>query len=108
MVEGASCCRHGPPGPALPSCGLALAEAERYLPSLIDEVEEIVEELGLSKEEFTVRMTGCPNGCARPYMSDIGLVGRTLGKYNLVQDFKAPTIKPLNYEDNKWISELTV
>ena len=69
--------------PALPSCGLALAEAERYLPSLIDQVEEIVEELGLGKEEFTVRMTGCPNGCARPYMSDIGLVGRTLGKYNL-------------------------
>ena len=69
--------------PALPSCGLALAEAERYLPNLIDEVEEIVEELGLGKEEFTVRMTGCPNGCARPYMSDIGLVGRTLGKYNL-------------------------
>ena len=69
--------------PALPSCGLALSEAERYLPSLIDQIEEIVEELGLGKEEFAVRMTGCPNGCARPYMADIGLVGRTLGKYNL-------------------------
>ncbi len=69
--------------PALPTCGLALAEAERYLPSMIDEVEQIVAELGLSNEQFTVRMTGCPNGCARPYVSDIGLVGRTLGKYTL-------------------------
>jgi len=69
--------------PALPTCGLALAEAERFLPNLIDQVEEIVAELGLAQEEFSVRMTGCPNGCARPYMADIGLVGRTLGKYNI-------------------------
>ena len=69
--------------PALPTCGLALAEAERYLPSLIDEVEPIVAELGLDSEAFTIRMTGCPNGCARPYVADIGLVGRTLNKYTI-------------------------
>ncbi len=69
--------------PALPTCGLALAEAERYLPSLVDEIERTALDLGLSDENFTVRMTGCPNGCARPYVADIGLVGRTLGKYSL-------------------------
>ncbi len=69
--------------PALPTCGLALAEAERYLPSLVDEIERTAQDLGLSDEQFTVRMTGCPNGCARPYVADIGLVGRTLGKYSL-------------------------
>ncbi|MEZ4866461.1 MAG: NADPH-dependent assimilatory sulfite reductase hemoprotein subunit [Caldilineaceae bacterium] len=69
--------------PALPTCGLALSEAERYLPSLIDEIERDVAALGLDNETFTIRMTGCPNGCARPYVADIGLVGRTLGKYTL-------------------------
>lgn len=69
--------------PALPTCGLALAEAERYLPNLIDQIEKDVAELGLDREQFAVRMTGCPNGCARPYMADIGLVGRTLGKYTI-------------------------
>jgi sulfite reductase (ferredoxin) len=69
--------------PALPSCGLALAEAERYLPSLVDEIERTALDLGLSDEHFTIRMTGCPNGCARPYVADIGLVGRTLGKYSI-------------------------
>lgn len=75
--------RHAMACPALPSCGLALAEAERFLPSLIDQLEPIVAELGLDQEEFSIRMTGCPNGCARPYVSDLGIVGRTLGKYNL-------------------------
>ncbi|MEX1019984.1 MAG: NADPH-dependent assimilatory sulfite reductase hemoprotein subunit [Litorilinea sp.] len=75
--------RHSMACPALPSCGLALAEAERYLPSLIDELEPIVAELGLDQEDFSIRMTGCPNGCARPYVADLGIVGRTLGKYNL-------------------------
>jgi len=69
--------------PALPTCGLALAEAERYLPTLIDQIELDVAALGLSQEEFSVRMTGCPNGCARPYMADIGLVGRSPGKYTI-------------------------
>ncbi len=69
--------------PALPTCGLALSEAERFLPSVIDEVETIATKLGLDENVFSIRMTGCPNGCARPYVSDIGLVGRTVGKYNI-------------------------
>jgi sulfite reductase (ferredoxin) len=69
--------------PALPTCGLALTEAVRFLPSVIDEVETIAANLGLEKDVFSIRMTGCPNGCARPYVADIGLVGRTVGKYNI-------------------------
>ena len=63
--------------PALPTCGLAVTEAERALPGILDELERELERLGLSDERFTVRMTGCPNGCARPYNADIGLVGRS-------------------------------
>ena len=68
---------------ALPTCSLAVAESERALPGLIDSLEPEVAKLGLSHDAFTVRMTGCPNACARPYNSDIGIVGRTLGKYTL-------------------------
>ena len=68
---------------ALPTCGLALAESERYLPSLIDTLEETLDEVGLRQDEITIRMTGCPNGCARPYLAEIGLVGRGPGTYNL-------------------------
>jgi len=68
---------------ALPTCSLAITESERVLPSLIDEMEVELEKLGLEKEKFTVRMTGCPNGCARPYNADIGLVGKAKGKYTL-------------------------
>ncbi len=68
---------------ALPTCGLALAESERYLPSLVTRLEAELETLGLADDEITIRMTGCPNGCARPYMSEIGLVGRSPGFYNL-------------------------
>jgi sulfite reductase (ferredoxin) len=63
--------------PALPTCGLAVTEAERALPGLLDQLEIELARLGLERELFTVRMTGCPNGCARPYNSDIGLVGRS-------------------------------
>jgi sulfite reductase (ferredoxin) len=63
--------------PALPTCGLAVTEAERALPSLLDQLEAELARLGLDEEQFTVRMTGCPNGCARPYNADIGLVGRS-------------------------------
>jgi sulfite reductase (ferredoxin) len=66
--------------PALPTCGLAVTEAERALPAVIDELEGELARLGLDEERFTVRMTGCPNGCARPYNADIGLVGRSAGK----------------------------
>ena len=68
---------------ALPTCGLAITESERALPGVIDVMEKKLEELGLDKELFTVRMTGCPNGCARPYNADIGLVGKAKGKYTL-------------------------
>jgi sulfite reductase (NADPH) hemoprotein beta-component len=68
---------------ALPTCGLALAESERYLPGLIDELDQVIEELGLKDESIAIRSTGCPNGCGRPYLGEIGLVGKAPGKYNL-------------------------
>ena len=68
---------------ALPTCGLALAESERYLPDLVTELEERLASHGLSDDEIIIRMTGCPNGCARPYLAEIGLVGKAPGKYNL-------------------------
>ena len=68
---------------ALPTCGLAVAESERVLPGLIDALEPEVAKLGLAHDAFTLRMTGCPNACARPYNCDIGIVGRTLGKYTI-------------------------
>lgn len=68
---------------ALPTCGLALAESERYLPDLITELEESIESAGLRHDAITIRMTGCPNGCGRPFISEIGFVGRAPGKYNL-------------------------
>jgi sulfite reductase (NADPH) hemoprotein beta-component len=68
---------------ALPTCGLALAESERYLPNLISRLEEELDRVGLAQEDITIRMTGCPNGCARPYLAEIGLVGRSPGAYNL-------------------------
>jgi sulfite reductase (NADPH) hemoprotein beta-component len=68
---------------ALPTCGLALAEAERYLPDLLTELEEVIEENGLRHDAITIRMTGCPNGCARPYIAEIAFVGRAPGKYNV-------------------------
>jgi sulfite reductase (NADPH) hemoprotein beta-component len=68
---------------ALPTCGLALAEAERYLPELLTELEEVMEGAGIRHDAITIRMTGCPNGCSRPYISEIGFVGRSPGCYNV-------------------------
>lgn len=68
---------------AFNTCPLALAEGQRYMPSLIDKIEPIIAKHGLEQEPISIRMTGCPNGCARPYMSEIGLVGKSYGKYNL-------------------------
>lgn len=69
--------------PALPTCGLALAESERMLPNLIDRIEKICDDLGLGGEEIIIRSTGCPNGCARPYMAEIAFVGKAPGRYQL-------------------------
>ncbi|MBZ9567048.1 NADPH-dependent assimilatory sulfite reductase hemoprotein subunit [Modicisalibacter tunisiensis] len=68
---------------ALPTCGLAMAESERYLPSLIDALERRAADAGIGDTPIVVRMTGCPNGCARPYLAEIGFTGRGPGKYNL-------------------------
>ena len=68
---------------SLPTCGLGLAESERYLPGLITQLESLLEEVGLGDQEITIRMTGCPNGCARPYMAEIGFVGKAPGKYQV-------------------------
>jgi sulfite reductase (NADPH) hemoprotein beta-component len=68
---------------ALPTCGLALAESERYLPDLVTALESELERHGLAHDAISIRMTGCPNGCARPYLAEIGLVGKGPGSYNL-------------------------
>ena len=68
---------------ALPTCGLALAEAERYLPELVATLEAEIEAAGLRDDAIVLRITGCPNGCGRPYLAEIGLVGRAPGKYNV-------------------------
>ncbi len=68
---------------ALPTCGLAMAESERYMPDLLTKIEEIMARYGLGDEAITIRMSGCPNGCSRPYIAEIGLTGRAPGKYNL-------------------------
>jgi sulfite reductase (NADPH) hemoprotein beta-component len=68
---------------ALPTCGLALAESERYLPDLLAALDERLAAYGLSADDIVIRMTGCPNGCARPYLAEIGLVGKGPGRYNL-------------------------
>jgi sulfite reductase (NADPH) hemoprotein beta-component len=68
---------------AFPTCPLAFAEAERYLPLLVTKIEKILDKNGLLKEEIVIRMTGCPNGCGRPYLAEIGLIGKSLGFYNL-------------------------
>ncbi|GAB2802731.1 assimilatory sulfite reductase (NADPH) hemoprotein subunit [Halomonas shantousis] len=68
---------------AFPTCGLAMAESERYMPSLLDKLDAVMADAGLSEDAIVVRMTGCPNGCARPYLAEIGFVGKAIGRYNL-------------------------
>ena len=68
---------------ALPFCGLAFAEAERYLPTLITKIDKVLEQNGIQHIPISIRMTGCPNGCGRPFLAEIGLVGKAPGKYNL-------------------------
>lgn len=69
--------------PAMPTCGLAIAESERVFPDVIKELEKVLDDLGLNDEVLSFRMTGCPNGCARPYVADIGFVGRSLDSYTI-------------------------
>jgi sulfite reductase (ferredoxin) len=69
--------------PALPTCGLAVAESERALPGILERFEAELDGLGLRDAPLTIRMTGCPNGCARPYTADLAFVGRSLGLYNV-------------------------
>ncbi len=68
---------------ALSTCPLAFAEAQRYLPSLISKIEPLLKKNGLQQEDIILRMTGCPNGCARSYIAEIGFIGTSLGRYNL-------------------------
>ena len=75
--------RHSMACPALPTCGLSITESERVMPQLIDQLEAELLKQGIPDERIAVRMTGCPNGCARPYSPDIGLVGKTVGKYTV-------------------------
>lgn len=69
--------------PAFPTCGLSITESERALPGVIDQLEVEVAKLGLQTSKLAVHMTGCPNGCARPYTPDVGLVGKAVGKYTV-------------------------
>ncbi len=69
--------------PALPTCGLALAESERMLPGLVDRIEKLCEAVGMVGEEIVIRSTGCPNGCARPYVAELGFVGKAPGRYQV-------------------------
>ncbi|KAH7376617.1 sulfite reductase subunit beta [Plectosphaerella cucumerina] len=68
---------------AFPTCGLAMAESERYLPKLIDKLEQTLEENGLRQDSIVMRMTGCPNGCARPWLAEVAFVGKAFGAYNM-------------------------
>ncbi|WP_025692440.1 assimilatory sulfite reductase (NADPH) hemoprotein subunit [Paenibacillus zanthoxyli] len=68
---------------ALPTCGLAMAESERYLPTLLDKLEPMLEEAGLRDDDIVIRMTGCPNGCARPMLAELSFIGKAPGKYNM-------------------------
>ncbi|PWG61061.1 NADPH-dependent assimilatory sulfite reductase hemoprotein subunit [Sediminicurvatus halobius] len=68
---------------AFPTCGLAMAESERYLPDLVTKIEGLAETAGIAEQPIVIRMTGCPNGCARPYLAEIGFTGRAPGKYNM-------------------------
>jgi sulfite reductase (ferredoxin) len=95
--------------PAIPTCGLAVAEAERALPSLIRQLATILDEVGLADERISFRMSGCPNGCSRPYLGDVGFVGTTLGKYDvmLAGDFNGTRLNRV-FAANVPIAEIPV
>jgi sulfite reductase (ferredoxin) len=93
--------------PALPTCGLAVAEAERAMPGLVRQIAALLEELGLAEERISFRMSGCPNGCSRPYLGDVGFVGTTLGKYDVMLggDFGGTRLNRL-YAANVLLAEI--
>ena len=96
---------------ALPTCPLALAEGQRYMPTLLNKVEPVLKKHGLQNEQIIMRMTGCPNGCARPYAAEIGLVGTAPGKYNLHMggDYEGERLNKLykeNLDETQILSEL--
>lgn len=86
---------------AFPTCGLAMAEAERFLPEFVTRVEQTMAEEGLEPDAINLRITGCPNGCARPYLGEIALTGKAPGKYNLYlgADFSGQRMNRL-YREN--------
>ncbi len=69
--------------PALPTCGLAITESERALPGILGQIRLLLDKVGLGQEHFVIRMTGCPNGCARPYMAELGFVGSAPDAYQI-------------------------
>jgi sulfite reductase (ferredoxin) len=99
--------RHAMACPAIPTCGLAVAEAERALPGLIRQITTMLDEVGLAEERISFRMSGCPNGCSRPYLGDVGFVGTTLGKYDLMLagDFEGTRLNRV-YAPNVPITEI--
>jgi sulfite reductase (ferredoxin) len=99
--------RHSMACPAYPTCGLAVAESERVMPDLIRELNVLQADAGLADQAVSYRMTGCPNGCARPYLGDVGFVGTTLGKYDvfLGGDFEGTRLNEL-YAHNVRIEDL--
>lgn len=95
--------------PAFPTCGLSITESERVLPQLIDQLDSVISELQLEEHKIAVHMTGCPNGCARPYTPDIGLVGRSVGKYTVFLGGNAEgTRLAFIYQDQVPLDEIPV
>jgi sulfite reductase (ferredoxin) len=94
--------------PAIPTCSLAVAEAERALPSLVRQLAAMLGELGLADERVSFRMSGCPNGCSRPYLGDVGFVGTTLGKYDVMLggDFNGTRLNRV-FQPNVPFAEIT-
>jgi len=86
---------------ALPTCGLAMAEAERYLPELLDKAEILLDKYGLRDAQIHLRISGCPNGCSRPYLGEIALVGKAPGRYNLMlgADHRGQRLNALHREN---------
>jgi sulfite reductase (ferredoxin) len=102
-----SALRHSMACPAYPTCGLAVAESERAMPSLIREIALVQRDAGVEDQRISYRMTGCPNGCTRPYLGDVGFVGTTLGKYDLILggDFEGTRLNEL-YMHNVKLEEI--